>query len=283
MPLICAHYGLRGLTFVLMLCLGGLSTAHGWSRYGHETTGHLAERYLTPEAKAQVDALLGEETLGSVGAWADQVRGDRRDTAPYHYVNGPRDQLHPSHDDLHLPQGTVYTAILMYRDQLLDPTLSAEQRKEALKFLVHFVSDIHQPLHTGFADDLGGNRFEVIYRDEPFNIHRYWDLNIIEPRLDRFSSKEYAAYLDNSFSADEKNLWIRQTDPKPWVVESRRYLFAGLYPVPQLYEYDSGRIRQEPIPVMDDTYREVWMPAAELQLARSGLRLAGILNEVFAQ
>lgn len=283
MPLIVSRLGLAGLMLCIILTTTLSSTAQGWSRYGHETTGHLAERYLTPEAKAQVDALLGEETLGSVGAWADQVRGDRRETAPFHYVNGPRDQLHPSHDDLHLPQGTVYTAILMYRDQLVDNTLSFEQRKEALKFLVHFVSDIHQPLHTGFADDLGGNRFEVIYRDETFNIHRYWDLNIIEPRLDRFSSKQYAAYLDSSFSEDEKTLWISQTDPKPWVVESRRFLFAGLYPVPQRYEYDSGRTRQDPVPVMDDTYRDVWMPSAELQLARSGLRLAGILNEVFAQ
>ncbi len=258
-----------------------LTSAWGWSRYAHETTGHLAERHLSDEAKAAVAALLGEESLGSVGAWADQVRGDRRDTAPYHYVNGPRDQLHPSHEDLHLPQGTVYTAILMYRDQLTDPSLSKDQRMEALKFLVHFVGDIHQPLHTGFGDDRGGNLFEVIYRDEPFNIHRYWDLNVIEPRLDQLNSKEYAAYLDQAYSSDEKALWITQTDPEPWVVEARRYIFSGLYPVPQRYEYDSGRERTQPIPVMDDTYREVWMPVAELQLARSGLRLAGILNEVF--
>ncbi len=283
MSLLSSRLGLLGPMLLVVLTMSLSANALGWSRYGHETTGYLAMRHLTPEAKAQIDAILGEETLGSVGAWADQVRGDRRETAPYHYVNGPRDELHPSHEDLHLPQGTVYTAILMYRDQLLDESLSDEQRKEALKFLVHFVSDIHQPLHTGFADDLGGNRFEVVYRDEPFNIHRYWDLNIIEPRLDRFSSAEYAAYLDNSFSDDEKNLWITQTDPEPWVVESRRYLFAGLYPVPQRYEFDSGRVRTEPVPVMDDTYREVWMPAAELQLTRSGLRLAGMLNEVFAQ
>jgi len=256
--------------------------ANAWSRYAHETVGYLAQIHLSEQAKAEVEAILGEESLGSVGAWADQVRGDRRDTAPFHYVNGPRDQLHPTDEDLHLPQGNVYTAILMYRDQLLDSDLSQQEREEALKFLVHFVGDIHQPLHTGFGDDRGGNTFGVIYKDEPFNLHRYWDLNVIEPRLDRLSSKEYAAYLDGSYSPDQKALWIEQTDPLPWVVEARRYLFAGLYPVPQVYESESGRTRDEPIPVMDDTYREVWMPVAEIQLARSGLRLAGILNEVFS-
>ncbi len=257
------------------------NSAQAWSRYGHETIGHLAERHLSPEAREAVDALLGDESLGSVAAWADQVRPERRDTAPYHYVSGPRGVLIPRHEDLHLPQGTVYTAILMYRDQLLDASLDRSTRIEALKFLVHFVGDVHQPLHTGFADDLGGNRFEVIYRNEPFNIHRYWDLNIIEPRLDTFNSKEYAAYLDDQFSQVEKDLWIAQDDPEPWVVESRRFLFAGLYPVPQQYEYESGKMRADPIPVMDDTYRSVWMPSAEVQIARAGLRLAGLLNAVF--
>ncbi|HEY7905457.1 MAG TPA: S1/P1 nuclease [Wenzhouxiangella sp.] len=265
--------------FVCGLALA--SSAFGWSRYTHETTGYLAERHLTAEARAAVAELLGDESLGSVAAWADRVRPDRRDTAPYHYVNGPRDQLHPSHEDLHLPQGTVYTAILMYQDQLKDESLSKQQRAEALKFLVHFVGDIHQPLHTAFGDDRGGNDFDVIYRNESFNIHRYWDLNVVEPRLDQFTSQEYARYLDASFSEAEKALWIEQTDPEPWVIEARRYVFAGLYPVPQLYTYDSGRERTEAIPVMDDTYREVWMPVAEVQLTRAGLRLAGILNQLF--
>lgn len=265
--------------FVCGLALA--SSAFGWSRYTHEATGYLAERHLTAEAQVAVAELLGDESLGSVAAWADRVRPDRRDTAPYHYVNGPRDKLHPSHEDLHLPQGTVYTAILMYQDQLKDESLSSEQHAEALKFLVHFVGDIHQPLHTAFGDDRGGNDFSVIYRNESFNIHRYWDLSVVEPRLDQFTSQEYARYLDASFSEAEKALWIEQTDPEPWVIEARRYVFAGLYPVPQLYTYDSGRERTEAIPVMDDTYREVWMPVAEIQLARAGLRLAGILNELF--
>ncbi|MDR9389742.1 MAG: S1/P1 nuclease [Wenzhouxiangella sp.] len=279
----------NALSFVLLSLalsvaswLTATDQAWGWSRYAHETTGHLAQLHLTPQARAGVEALLGDESLGEVAAWADQVRGDRRDTAPFHYVNGPRDQLRPDDDDLNLPQGTVYTAVLKYQQELRDERLPKAQRIEALKFLVHFVGDIHQPLHTGFGDDRGGNDFEVVYRDEPYNLHRYWDLNVIEPRLDRFSSSEYAEFLNTTYSEAEKALWITQTDPKPWVIEARRYIFAGLYPVPRRYEYDSGRDRAAPIAVMDDTYREVWMATAELQLARSGLRLAGILNGVFA-
>jgi len=259
-----------------------MSESLGWSRYAHETSGHLAEIHLSAEAQTAVEALLGDDSLGEVAAWADRVRGDRRDTAPYHYVNGPRDQLRPSHDDLHLPQGTAYTAVLKYQQALSDDNLPRQTRIEALKFLVHFVGDIHQPLHTGFADDRGGNDFEVIYRDEPYNLHRYWDLNVIEPRLDRFSAREYADHLNRSYSDAQKALWITQTDPKPWVTEARRYIFAGLYPVPRHGEHEGGQQRTTPVPIMDETYRDVWMPAAELQLARSGLRLAGILNEVFA-
>ena len=259
-----------------------ISQAFGWSRYAHETSGHLAQLHLTAEAQAGVEALLGDESLGEVAAWADRVRGDRRDTAPYHYVNGPRDQLRPRHEDLHLPQGTVYTAVLKYRQALGDESLTQQERMEALKFLVHFVGDIHQPLHTGFGDDRGGNDFEVVYRDEPYNLHRYWDLNVIEPRLDRFSSTEYAHFLNEAYSEAEKALWLTQTDPQPWVVEARRYIFSGLYPVPRRSDHNSGQQSAALTAVMDDAYREVWMSTAELQLARSGLRLAGILNEVFA-
>lgn len=268
--------------FFLVICLISLALlstpAQSWSRFGHEVTGHLAHHDLNPAARSAVAELLDGETLASVAAWADQVRPDRRETAPFHYVNGPLDVLVPREADLALAEGNVYSAILGYAGRIVDDSLPRVERVEALKFLVHFVGDLHQPLHAGFAEDRGANDVPVLYRGELINLHRYWDNEILDEPRQRFDSREYAAVLHARFSDRERSRWMAEGDPRDWVIEARRLIFNGLYPRPRS---DAATETHAQVGVIDDSYAEIWRPVAERQLARAGARLAWALNRLF--
>lgn len=272
----------RTIPFILTFCLAVVlaSPAHGWSSHGHRVVGHLADFELTEAAReAVLDLLEAGESLGSVGPWADWVREEREETAPLHYINGPTDCLYLSESDYALPQGNVYSAVLGYAEQLANPELPRSQRAEALKFLVHFIGDLHQPLHTGFAEDRGGNAVAVVYRDEVISLHRYWDRYILDRHTRRFDPRAFAGYLQARFSDDERRRWAAVDNPRDWVIESRGYIFAGLYGMPRT---DAGIDDAEgPMPVLDEAYRAVWLPVAEHQLARAGTRLAAMLNTIF--
>lgn len=263
---------------ILMLALLVSSPALSWSRFGHEVTGHLADHGLGPAARAAVSDLLGEETLAGVAAWADQVRPQRPETAPLHYMNGPVAVLIPGADDFGLAHGNVHSAVLGYAERIVDDQLPRSERVEALKFFVHFVGDLHQPLHAGFAEDRGANDVPVLYRGELINLHRYWDNEILgEARL-RFDSGAYAAVLYARFGDHQRAQWAAVENPRDWVVEARRLIFNGLYPRPRS---DAATAEHALVAVVDDSYADVWRPLAERQLARAGARLAWALNQLF--
>ncbi len=266
---------LRLFTLILLILP---ALAWPWGRYGHEVVSYLAMQDLTEEARAGVQALLGDENLARIGSWADEVRSDRPETGPLHFVNGPVDALMPREQDFNLAQGNVYSAILGFAPRVVDADLSDRERREALKFLVHFVGDLHQPLHAGFAEDRGGNSIPVLYRGEWLNLHRYWDIEILDPHRERFDAAGLAAILHHRFSDAERAEWAAEFDVRVWVVEARAYLFNGLYPMPRS---DHGADEEGPTMVLDESYREVWLPVAERQLARAGARLAAGLNAMF--
>ncbi|MFP4208980.1 MAG: S1/P1 nuclease [Wenzhouxiangella sp.] len=260
--------------------------ALAWSRFAHEVVGELAEADLSPPARMAVQDLLEGESLAAVGSWADQVRPDRAETAPLHYVNGPLDVLVPLQADFDLPQGNVYSAVLGYAEILADVEQPRAQRTEALKFLVHFLADLHQPLHSGFAEDRGANDVPVVYRGEVINLHRYWDHQIFAEVQARFDSREFAAVLGARHGDHERRAWAA-IGPREWVVEARQLIFSGLYPRARrdaLQQVPATEIPDGvagPIAVLDGSYRLVWQPVAELQLARAGARLAAALNVIF--
>ncbi len=264
---------------VLPLVLAASHRAEAWSSHGHRVVGHLAEFELTDTAREQVRELLGDDrSLADVGPWADRVRDDRPETAPLHYINGPTDRIEPREADFALEQGNVYSATLGYAERLADTDLPTRERREALKFLVHFIGDLHQPLHAGFAEDRGGNTIAAVYGGELTNLHRYWDHDILAPRMARFDARAHAGFLharhDDVFAGA-----LETGDPQDWVVEARGYLFAGLYPMLRVDE--SVEEIDGPLPVLDEAYRAVWLPVAERQLARAGARLAATLNTLF--
>lgn len=257
-----------------LLAIPAAAPAWGW--FGHHATMHLAEKEMEPEVLEAVKDLLGDTSMNDASVWADRVRPQRRETAPFHYVNAPRGVLAPRDEDLGIPQGNVWAAVLGYSEMVADESLPREERREALMFLLHFIGDLHQPLHCGFADDLGANRVPVLHDGRRFNLHRIWDTEILGTHLEG-APDELAEALWACFSDEDRAAWAAVGDPRDWVAESRAVIFAGLYPPPRI----DIPGEEEAIVVIDDLYLEIWTPVAEKQLARAGSRTAAVLNAIF--
>jgi hypothetical protein len=172
------------LTFFLALLIALQTTTPvwAWGRLGHRVTSRIAEKRLTPKAKAAVAELLEPgESLADASLWADEHRRELPKTAPWHYVDVPLDE--PRYDRKFsgdVPdQGCVVDKINEFRLVIKDQTMTIEERRFALRFLIHCIEDMHMPLHVGDNKDKGGNRTQVRFLDKGTNIHRLWDSDMI--------------------------------------------------------------------------------------------------------
>jgi hypothetical protein len=193
--------GRDALVLALTLLVALQATpAFAWGRLGHRVIAKLAERHLTDRAKAEIKALLESgESLADCSTWADEVRGRMRHTAPWHYVDVPLDE--PRYDDKFAADdsryGYIVPKIRELRATLKDRSKPAEERRQALRFLVHFIEDLHMPMHVGDNHDQGGNRTQVRFYTTGTNMHALWDTGIIE----RWSADE-ARWLDDLIVVD---------------------------------------------------------------------------------
>ena len=272
------------------------STAVAWSRLGHWLVGDLAQPLLTPAAQAQVALLLKDEpapTLAGVAAWADELRSSESDlakkSAKWHFVDldPNRCEYEPK---VNCPDGDcVIAAIDAQRKILADTAQTPEARRDALKFLVHFIGDVHQPLHAGSRqdaeghDDRGGNKYQISLRTavaresrgksravgEPAatNLHTVWD----------FYELESAVLPPEAYAAKLRKDGIPQITPEAlgtpaeWAVESCKGINAqGLYP------QDSDGQWQHKI---GGAYLDAKRPYAEERIRTAAGRLAAVLNE----
>lgn len=257
---------------LLSVCLVSLllaPPAWPWGPEGHRLVAEIAWKHLSDSAKTEITRLLPEgETIISIAPWADEVRPKRRETAPWHYINIP---IEASGDwRPYCPNGEcIVTAIQRMAVKLADRHLPAAEREEALRFVVHFVGDLHQPLHCGDRRDRGGNDVPVIFRQRPTNLHSIWDTPLLLETLRREGARE--RLLREAPPAE------RQRDsaggPEDWVWDSHRLsrdvAYAALPP---------GRPA-----LIEDEYAERAYPVIEEQIRRAGLRLAAILERTFAQ
>jgi nuclease S1 len=176
---------------VLCLLLGALApdTARAWGERGHRLVGELAEAQLSPAARARVRELLAgeaEPSLAGVATWADAMRETRAYawTAPLHYVriHDRRCRYEATRDCR--GGACVVAAITRYAARLGDPAQPLRVRREALKFVVHFVADVHQPLHSGHRGDKGGNEFQLSLPQaggaaRGTSLHGVWDYFVL--------------------------------------------------------------------------------------------------------
>ncbi|GAB4175618.1 MAG: S1/P1 nuclease [Wenzhouxiangellaceae bacterium] len=257
---------MRTLILCLALCLSLPETALGWGQIGHRTAGEIAAHYLSPEAGIAVERILGSESTARAATWPDFMRADpsefwQKTASPWHYVTAPPGK---SYRDVGArPQGDAYTALERFAATLKDPEASREDKALALRFAIHIIADLHQPLHVGNGSDRGGNQFTVTFFGENTNLHRVWDYQLIE-RME-LSYSELAAWLLADIDDARFEAW-NTADPLVWIAESAE-LRDRIYPDDRDLSWDYG-------------FR--WNATVEQRLAQAGVRTAAWLNRVFA-
>lgn len=244
--------------------------AHAWGKTGHRITGKIATHYLTDEAKAAIRALLGPESLAEASTYADEMRSNPsefwQETAnPYHYVT--LQQPHDYHDDDCPPQGDAMSALKDFTATLQSDSATREEKQLALRFIVHIIGDLHQPLHVGSAalNDRGGNDVKVVFFGEQSNLHRVWDSGLVDHQ--QLSYSEFSHWLQRRITPAQAQDWATP-DPYTWINESSQ-LRDDVYPK-----------TDEPYLSWDYVYN--YTPIMKQRLQQGGVRIAAYLNDVFA-
>jgi hypothetical protein len=239
----------------------------GWGPEGHSLVARLAAAHLTPAASAKVQEILGPGvTLASVSSWADQVRNQRRETGPWHYVDIPIDKPHlEMARDCPAKEGCVISKIEEFEKMLADPALTPAQKKEPLMFLVHFIGDMHQPLHCSDNKDRGGNEVRLDFFGRNMNLHSVWDGGLLG-RLPT-EDQEFAEF-SKDLTDSRANKWGKGT-VRDWAEESHKTAVKIVY----------GKLPKasSPIKITPD-YEKKADPVVRQQIEHAGARLAAALN-----
>ena len=240
-----------------------------WGPTGHRVTGQIAESYLTEKARINIRKILGNESIAMASNWADFIKSDSNYNyiSPWHYINLP-DSLNYSQLKTSLMNDTnadAYTKVNFLIKELKNKSLPKKTKLMDLRLLIHIVEDIHQPMHVSREEDQGGNKIKVLWFNNPSNLHRVWDEDLIQ--YQQLSYTEYANAI-NYTTRTQRSSW--QHDPvAKWFYESHEISL-------QLY----NEIKQ---PDQKLSYRYNFDHIATLnqQLVKGGVRLAGILNQIF--
>ena len=264
---------MKKITAITSLCFCMLllsANAMAWGTTGHRVVSEVAERHLSKKAKQNLHALIGKQKLAYWANWADNQRSDttgkwKHTTGTWHYINLPGNLTQQAFYDAvrNYPTESVYTQIDFLKNKVKDRSLSKEERKDYLAFLIHFTGDLHQPMHIGRADDLGGNKVSVNWFGKSSNLHTVWDTDLVD--FQKWSYTEYATVLDIVSQNEVRN--IQSGSMLDWLYETYQ-LTNEIY---RVTPFGSNLSYQ---------YTYYYTDKMNLQLLRAGLRLAKILNEV---
>jgi hypothetical protein len=237
--------------------------ALAWGPNGHRIVARIAENHLSEEARRAVTVILGPETLAHVAVWADDIRSEPAwsKAAPWHYIS--IDDKETLETTARAPEGDVLSAMQQMEATLRDAKADPRARSEALRFLVHFVGDVHQPLHVGRRADRGGNGTAVSWFGQRTNLHAVWDNSLIES--EKLSFSEFAEFLDHARLREIRE-W-QAASYADWIRESKALR-------EQVYAIGKGDLGFE--------YAYKNLPVVKRRLLEAGIRLAGKLNEIFA-
>lgn len=237
---------------------------YGWGQLGHRTIGQIAEWHLNKRAAKKINQILGPNSLAMVSTWMDEIRSDDAYdyTYTWHWVTIPNGQKYDK--SIQEPEGDAYAVVRQIISGLKSDTISTQTEEEYLKMLVHLVGDLHQPLHVGTGEDKGGNDVRVEWMGEPSNLHRVWDSDMINSR--QLSYTELAQHLNRRATERLVKQW-QSTSPEQWLYEAMD-LRPTVYDLPEHKH-------------LGYEYSYVNYPIVEEQLLQAGIRLAGILNEIY--
>jgi nuclease S1 len=274
----------RWLILSIVLASTTSVALQGWGEQGHRLVADLATRHLTPIAKQNVAWLLDNRPLADIASWADEFRGDNNQTEWWHFMNIPpaasgydRDRDCPRQAGVEAGsrgdrwRDCIVDRILYNQERLANTTLDRPDRAIALKYVVHFVGDLHQPFHT-LGVGRGGNDVHVTVfgssncsnnpsRAFPCNLHSVWDSMLITHR--GWNDQQWITAAE-SLAAKRGLFNANPGTPAEWGTESFHLAKAALVP-------DQGTI--------DEAYYAKNIGVIEERIALAGARLAALLNK----
>jgi hypothetical protein len=256
------------------------SPVFAWGKTGHRVVAAIADTQLSGLARAHIEEILGPgESLDEAANWPDEMRAApdafwQKTATPWHYVT-----LNGTVYDHAPPEGDALEALDRFTKTLQDPNASREDKQLALRFVVHLVGDLHQPLHAGKCCDRGGNDVKVTWFGKPTNLHAVWDSQLVDD--EQLSFTELAAKLERHISNDDVIRWW-DVNPRDWISESAE-IRDKLYPKPGTPPMKGAKGRAKRVPELSYSYVYKFHPVMENRLSQGGIRLAAYLDFVFAQ
>lgn len=269
---------MKKIAAIFLLAVFVCTQLSAWGPKGHAIVGDIAASRLTPVTKANLQLLLGSDTLASIATWADQVRKERDESYGWHFVDIPKDAAGFSEardcfrpQDNHKNAQTDHHNCVVDRIEIFEKTLTDENapraaRVEALKWLVHFVGDLHQPLHA-IEEARGGNDIKLPVFGSPkcgdydCNLHWAWDTLLLEHT--GYSEEEYVQRLEKLIEKDKLAQQAPGT-PEEWANESH---------------LQARQIMEQKPAAIEETYFQANIDLVNRRLALAGLRLAAVLNQ----
>ncbi len=261
--------GSKTLLLMIVFITVSASSFAWWGQTGHRIVGEIADSYLNNKARKAIHEILGNESIAMTSNWADFIKSDSNFNylSPWHYIN-VKQGLSQADFNLVLQNDTVadaYTKLNFLITELKNQQLTASKKQMYLRLLIHIAGDIHQPLHVGRFEDLGGNRIRVLWFGDSTNLHSVWDEKLIESQ--NLSYSEYVKAINHSTKQQRKQ-WQEQP-MNEWFFES--YQLAG-----KIY---SGIT--QPHQRLGFRYNFDYVEILNSQLLKGGVRLAGLLNSIF--
>lgn len=243
---------------ILSLLLSPTNT-FAWGNKGHAMVAEVAFNYMEENTKKEVLKYLDGMTIQEAANWMDNVKSDHSYDymRSYHYVNIDKGANVVETNGANI----IYQLSTTIKELQNKKNLSNQEINTKIKILFHLMGDLHQPLHVGYGEDKGGNTMQVNYNYRGTNLHSLWDSGIIDYKKITLQDCLKA----NNYSKNEIRA-IQYTNVINWATDTRAYL-------PQIYKTGGNKI--------NDEYVDACVPIIENQILKAGIRLAGVLNEVF--
>lgn len=252
----------------LFFCL--IQAAFAWGITGHRVVAEIAQKHLNQKTLLAISQIIGDEKLAYWANWSDFIKSDtshKWDSASkWHYVDLPGNTSRSVFESgLKTLEGqNLYSQILHLSKVLKDKSKPLNERKEALAFLVHFIGDLHQPLHVGRDEDEGGNKITVYWFDRKTNLHSVWDAALVD--YQQYSYTEYATMLGLRYGSQMEK--VRKTKLLDWFYES--HVLSD-----KIYSLSPNESK------LSYQYNYLFQDDLNLQLYKGGIRLAKLLNDIF--
>lgn len=259
---------LKGIIVIAFLAYLPIN-ANAWGVLGHRVVGEVADHYINAKTRKAIQQILGTESMAMTANWADFVKSEPSYSylSNWHYVNLPENL---SKTDVfsyleNYPEANIYSKINEMTVVLNNKNSTADEKKLALRMLIHLVGDLHQPMHTARKDDLGGNKILLTWFGDKTNLHRVWDSDLVD--FQGLSFTEYTKAIN--FTTKQQVYNWQNTSLNEWVFESyevcNKIYATGIKNDDKLsfkYNYD-------------------WIETVNQQLLKGGVRLAGVLNSIY--